>query len=145
MIGQKYFRSIYPVLKVSWFRNVFLVSPNQPKNQQRISALAYKKGSNQKSRARVKIKFSNSWYKVPLFFLFHLFLEIWAEIQKYFHLFFGSNENFRVCFRDLLNFRVTFKMCTFQMHCKFKQGDSWCNMMMKKCFWVTEVTTLSKT
>ena len=27
-----------------------------------------------------------------------------AEIQKYFHSFFGSNENFKICFRDLLTF-----------------------------------------
>ena len=28
-------------------------------------------------------------------------LEAWAEIQKYFHSFFCSNENFKICFRDL--------------------------------------------
>ena len=27
-------------------------------------------------------------------------LEARADIQKYFRLFFGSNENFKICFRD---------------------------------------------
>ena len=31
-------------------------------------------------------------------------LEARAEIQKYFRSFFGSNENFKICFRDLLIF-----------------------------------------
>ena len=35
---------------------------------------------------------------------FQGFFEARAEIQKYFRSFFGSNENFRICFRDLLNF-----------------------------------------
>ena len=59
-----------------------------PKNGQKyfcISALAYKKGSNQKCSVR-------EWYKVHLFFLFDLFLEARAEIQKYFRSFFGANE-----------------------------------------------------
>ena len=30
--------------------------------------------------------------------------EVMVEIQKYFRLFFGSNEHFKICFRDLLNF-----------------------------------------
>ena len=115
-----------------------------------ISALIFQKWLNLSIKFKYFIMI-NSIKSVLLFFyllfrpLFIYFFETRAEIQKYFHLFFGSNENFRVCFRDLLNFRVTFKMCTFQMHCKFKQGDSWCNMMMKKCFWLTEFTTLSKT
>ena len=29
-----------------------------------------------------------------------------AEIQKYFRSFFGSNENFKICFRDLLTFSL---------------------------------------
>ena len=33
-------------------------------------------------------------------------LEARAEIEKYFHLFFGSNENFKVCFRDYLTFTI---------------------------------------
>ena len=33
-------------------------------------------------------------------------LEARAEIQKYFRLFFGSNENSKICFRDLLTFRL---------------------------------------
>ena len=31
-------------------------------------------------------------------------LEARAEIQKHFRSFFGSNENFRICFQDLLTF-----------------------------------------
>ena len=31
-------------------------------------------------------------------------LEARAEMQKYFNLFFGSNENFKICFRDQLAF-----------------------------------------
>ena len=36
-----------------------------------------------------------------------LFL-IWprAEIEKYFRSIFGSNENFKICFRDLLTFKI---------------------------------------
>ena len=41
---------------------------------------------------------------MTLFFWFYLFFEARAEIQKYFCSFFGSNENFRFCFRDLENF-----------------------------------------
>ena len=36
-------------------------------------------------------------------------LEARAKIQKYFCLFFGSNENFKICFRDLLTFRPSFR------------------------------------
>ena len=41
----------------------------QKKKNSRVSALASKKRSNQKSSVskRVKIKSSNLWYKVPLF------------------------------------------------------------------------------
>ena len=31
-------------------------------------------------------------------------LEAREEIQKYFRSFFGSNEDFKICFRDLLTF-----------------------------------------
>ena len=37
-------------------------------------------------------------------FLIQPLLEARAEIQKYFRWFFGSNENFRICLRDLLTF-----------------------------------------
>ena len=40
-----------------------------------------------------------------LFIAINFLLEARAEIQKYFGLFFGSNDNFRICFRDLLTFR----------------------------------------
>ena len=36
--------------------------------------------------------------------LFRGFFEARAEIQKYFRSFFDSNENFKICFRDLLTF-----------------------------------------
>ena len=39
----------------------------------------------------------NLWEQVKKAFL--------AEIQKYFRSFFGANENFKICFRDLLTFR----------------------------------------
>ena len=32
--------------------------------------------------------------------MYPLFLEVRAEIQKYFRSFFGTNENFKICFRD---------------------------------------------
>ena len=35
-----------------------------------------------------------------LIFLFDRFFEARADIQKYFRLFFGSNENFKICFKD---------------------------------------------
>ena len=49
-------------------------------------------------------------------------LEARAEIQKYFRSFFGSNENFEICFRDLLPFTVQVlqrshsKMALFFVH-----------------------------
>ena len=42
---------------------------------------------------------------VVLIFLIQPLLEARAEIQKYFRSFFGSNENFEICFWDLLTFR----------------------------------------
>ena len=39
-------------------------------------------------------------------FLIQPLLEARAEIQKYFRWFFGSNEKFRICFRDSLTFRT---------------------------------------
>ena len=38
------------------------------------------------------------------YFLNGLILDARAEIQKYFWSFFGSNENFKVCFQDQLTF-----------------------------------------
>ena len=32
-------------------------------------------------------------------------LEASADIQKYIRSFFGSNENFKICFQDLLTFK----------------------------------------
>ena len=34
------------------------------------------------------------------------FLRLGQKYKKYFRSFFGSNENFKICFRDLLTFRV---------------------------------------
>ena len=45
-------------------------------------------------------------------------LEARAEIQKYFRSFFRSNENFKICFRDLLTFRL--KMLTESWSCVCK-------------------------
>jgi hypothetical protein len=36
-----------------------------------------------------------------------LFFEARAEIQKYFRSFFGSNENFKICFQDVLTFTTS--------------------------------------
>ena len=41
------------------------------------------------------------------FFFIWLILEARAEIQKRIRLFFGSNENFEICFWDLLIFNET--------------------------------------
>ena len=38
-------------------------------------------------------------------FLIRPLLQARAQIQKYFCSFFGSNENFEICFRDLLTFK----------------------------------------
>ena len=38
--------------------------------------------------------------KVANMYLIESFFEARAEIQKYFRWFFGSNENFKICFRD---------------------------------------------
>ena len=43
--------------------------------------------------------------KVPSFFWFNPFLEARAEIKKLFRSFFGSNENKKICFWNLLTFR----------------------------------------
>ena len=52
-----------------------------------------------------------------LYFLDSTFLEARAEIQKYFRSFFGSNENFNICFRDLLTFRNIAKLyCHWLKH-----------------------------
>ena len=40
-------------------------------------------------------------------FFYGLILEARADIQKCFRSFFGSNENFNICFRDLLTFKGT--------------------------------------
>ena len=40
---------------------------------------------------------------------FDHFLGARAEIQKYFRSFFGSNENLKICFRDLLTFTNNIK------------------------------------
>ena len=42
-------------------------------------------------------------------FLIRPLLEAKAEIQKYFRCFFGSNENFRICFRYLIYLILTFR------------------------------------
>ena len=39
-----------------------------------------------------------------IFLIWTLALEARAEIQKYFRSLFGSNENFKICFRDLLTY-----------------------------------------
>ena len=38
------------------------------------------------------------------YFFNGLILEARAEIQKYFRSVFGSNENFKICFQELLTF-----------------------------------------
>ena len=46
-------------------------------------------------------------YYLSYIFLIWPLLEARAEIQKYFRWFFGSNEKFRICFRDWLTFRIS--------------------------------------
>ena len=41
---------------------------------------------------------------MPLFVWFDLFLEASAEMQKSFCSIFGSNEDFKICVRGLMNF-----------------------------------------
>ena len=41
---------------------------------------------------------------MTLLHYFFDFLKARAEIQKYFRSLFGANENFKICFRDLLIF-----------------------------------------
>ena len=41
---------------------------------------------------------------MPLFFRFDQFLETWAEIKKIFCSFFGSNEERKICFWNLMTF-----------------------------------------
>ena len=62
----------------------FQISQKTRKYFSRVSVLASKKRSKQKSSTykKAKIKSSNKWYKVPLFFWFHLFLEARTEILE---------------------------------------------------------------
>ena len=64
------------MLKVSYIQSVLLVCSNQQKKNHeifvRISALAFKRKSYQKRSPRVRIRSSNYWYELPLFF-FDLF------------------------------------------------------------------------
>ena len=51
---------------------------------------------------------------MSIIFMIWPILEARAEIQKYFRSFFGSNENFKICFPDLLTFRQgvhSFQIC----------------------------------
>ena len=41
------------------------------------------------------------------YFYDSIYLAARAEVQKYFHSFFGSNENFKICFRDILTFNLS--------------------------------------
>ena len=103
-----------------------MVSSNLPKTQLnflRISALASKKRSNQKSSVRGP--------KQNLLFWFDLFLEPKAEIQKYFHTFYSANENFKICFQDLLTFSETYHR---RRSC---QNTSLCIMVMQKEAYIT--------
>ena len=45
--------------------------------------------------------------KISILFLFDPSNRARAEIQKYFRSIFGSNENFKTCFRNLLTFRYS--------------------------------------
>ena len=59
-------------------------------------------------------------------------LEARAEIQKFYRLFFGSNENFKICFRDLLTFNkatvseqnTESKKCCERRHCHCDEKQS---------------------
>ena len=91
-------------LKVSKSRKQILKFSFEPENERIyfcISALAYKKRSNQKSSVS-QIKILQLAVGSALIFLFDLFLEAREEIKKSFV--FGSNENLKICFRDLLTF-----------------------------------------
>jgi hypothetical protein len=50
-----------------------------------------------------------------------------AEIEKYFHSIFGSNENLKICFRDYLTFTKDIthydKYCEY--HPKIHSGAKW--------------------
>ena len=52
----------------------------------------------------LKDKLNAIYHIFILYFLIRPLLENRAKIQKYFHSFFGSNENFKICFQDLLTF-----------------------------------------
>ena len=61
----------------------------------------------------INVKFPNSlnqqgfMYLVCYVFWIRPLLDARAEIQKYFRSFFGANENFQICFQDLLTFRFS--------------------------------------
>ena len=56
-------------------------------------------------------------------------LEARAEIQKYFRSFFGSNENFKICFRDLLTFIL--------LMTNYNTPLSWLQSFVRCCDWLT--------
>ena len=91
----------------------------EPKTNENISVfLPYlsKIGQIKKRRQIIILEDKQSYlefffWKWAIIFMIWPILEARAEIQKYFGSFFGSNENFKICFPDLL----TFKPCC--AHC----------------------------
>ena len=71
---------------------------------------------------------------MPLFFWFDLFFEARVEVQKYFRLSFGSDENFDICFCDLLTFSshtFEWQVLTFH-HRSFQQPADGTSQKAKK-------------
>ena len=58
---------------------------------------------------------------ICIFFWFHPFQRARAEIEKYFRSIIGSNENFKICFRDYLTFRSS-KGHLFSKHPRVNQN-----------------------
>ena len=99
------------IIKVSKSWKQILKFSLEPKNERKyfcISALASKKNPKKWLKQKIKAQkdyFDAIYHNKVLIFLIRPPLEARAKIQKYFRSFFGSNENFKICFRDLLTFR----------------------------------------
>ena len=121
------FPGFSPTLKVSKFQNEFMISSFLPKNELnflRISALAFKKCSNQKNFTIQLCQIApNFRYKVPLFFWSDLFLEGRAEILKKFRSFFGRNDDVINSFWNLLTFMYVRIKCSVKVLCPYSKAN----------------------
>ena len=128
--------SITYLVKVSKTWKHILKFSFEPKKRKYfcISALASKKRSNEENRGTLCHLLEDFILTLILLF-FHLtsFYRLGQKykniIQKYFLSFFGANENFKICFRDLLTFSL---LILSNFFCTF--WNSWRNLLSTEHF-----------